>query len=331
MSSPTDHGTDALVVERTEGRPALAHVRPGPDTTAWLVEHREAVHRAVADHGALLLRGCGSLEPAAFAAMARVLLGEPMAEREGFAPRDRFPGGVRSSSKWPADQPMCMHNELSYALRFPRFMLFGCRSAPEAGGATALADTARVLAELPPELVERSSKVGWELRRTYRDEAGVTLADAFGDGGREEAEAYCRAHDIAFSWAGDGELRTRQRRPAVVRHPADGRQCWFNQIAFLNRLTLDPDVRDYLLAVYGPDGLPFDTRWGDSERIDADVVEAIHLAYEKATVREPWQAGDLLLVDNIRVAHSREPLRGPREVLVAMGVPTSLAEVADNP
>lgn len=331
MSSPTKDGSDALVVERTEGRPALAHVRPGLDATAWLVEHREAVHRAVAEHGALLLRGCGSLEPGVFAGMARVLLGETMVEREGFAPRDRFPGGVYSGSKWPADQPMCMHNELSYALRFPRFLLFGCGAAPETGGATALADTARVLAELPPELVERSAAVGWELRRAYRDEVGVSLADAFGGGGRKEAEAYCRAHDIAFSWAGDGELRTRQRRPATVRHPADGRRCWFNQIAFLNHRTLDPDVRDYLLAVYGPDGLPFDTRWGDGEPIGEDVVEAIQLAYEKATVREPWRAGDLLLVDNIRVAHSRDPLSGARRVLVAMGAPTALAEVADNP
>ena len=31
-----------------------------------------------------------------------------------------------------------------------------------------------------------------------------------------------------------------------------------------------------------------------------------------ATAREPWQAGDLMLVDNVRTAHSREPLEGLR-------------------
>jgi alpha-ketoglutarate-dependent taurine dioxygenase len=36
------------------------------------------------------------------------------------------------------------------------------------------------------------------------------------------------------------------------------------------------------------------------------------------TVREPWQPGDLMLVDNIRTAHSREAYEGPREVLVGM-------------
>ncbi|MND09283.1 Taurine catabolism dioxygenase TauD, TfdA family [compost metagenome] len=40
--------------------------------------------------------------------------------------------------------------------------------------------------------------------------------------------------------------------------------------------------------------------------------------YEANTVSEPWQAGDLLIVDNIRCAHSREPYEGQREVLVGM-------------
>jgi len=38
-------------------------------------------------------------------------------------------------------------------------------------------------------------------------------------------------------------------------------------------------------------------------------------------VCEPWQEGDLMLVDNIRTAHSREAFEGPREVVVAMADP----------
>ncbi|MEV1053678.1 TauD/TfdA family dioxygenase, partial [Streptomyces sp. NPDC049887] len=42
--------------------------------------------------------------------------------------------------------------------------------------------------------------------------------------------------------------------------------------------------------------------------------------------REPWQPGDLMLVDNIRTAHSREPYDGPREILVGMAAPQKLAD-----
>ncbi|MEV4920687.1 TauD/TfdA family dioxygenase, partial [Streptomyces tirandamycinicus] len=42
--------------------------------------------------------------------------------------------------------------------------------------------------------------------------------------------------------------------------------------------------------------------------------------------REPWQPGDLMLVDNIRTAHSREPYEGPREILVGMADPQRLTD-----
>jgi alpha-ketoglutarate-dependent taurine dioxygenase len=41
-------------------------------------------------------------------------------------------------------------------------------------------------------------------------------------------------------------------------------------------------------------------------------------------VREPWRDGDLMLVDNVRTAHSREAFNGPREVLVGMSDPLRL-------
>jgi hypothetical protein len=79
-----------------------------------------------------------------------------------------------------------------------------------------------------------------------------------------------------------------------------------------------PEVHEYLVDVYGADGLPFNTRFGNGDPIDEDVVQLLNDAYEANTVREPWQAGDLLVVDNVRTAHSREPFTGPRDVVVGM-------------
>ena len=62
------------------------------------------------------------------------------------------------------------------------------------------------------------------------------------------------------------------------------------------------------------------------DRIGEDVVELLNSVYEAHTAREPWQAGDLMLVDNIRTAHSREPFEGPREVLVALADPVRLTD-----
>jgi hypothetical protein len=80
--------------------------------------------------------------------------------------------------------------------------------------------------------------------------------------------------------------------------------------------------------VYGEDGLPFNTRFGNGDPIGEDVVQVVNEVYEAHTARDPWQDGDLLLVDNIRTAHSREAYEGPREVLVGLADPIRLAEHA---
>jgi alpha-ketoglutarate-dependent taurine dioxygenase len=294
--------------------------------TSWVAEHRDALRAAVADHGAVLVRGLGLRDAAEVGAVFRRLAAGLMTEREAFAPRQSYAEGVYSSTKWPANQPMCMHHELSYTLEFPGLMLFGCLRAPTDGGATAVADASTVLDALPRALVDRFEREGWLLTRSYTDEIGAPYAAAFGTEDRTAVEQYCRANAIEFAWQPDGELRTRQRRSAVLRHPITGRRCWFNQIAFLNEWTMDPDVHEYLVDVYGPDGLPFNTRFGNGDPIGEDVVALLNTVYEAHTVREPWQDGDLMLVDNIRTAHSREPFDGPREVLVGLADPVHLTD-----
>ncbi|MFF2993514.1 TauD/TfdA family dioxygenase [Streptomyces sp. NPDC057950] len=313
-------------VEVHPGKPPVLHVDAPGDAPAWAAENREALRGQVAEHGALLVRGLGLRAAEQVGAVFRGLGGDPMEDREAFAPRQVRGPGLYSSSTWPANQPMCMHHELSYRLEFPGLMLFACLSAPVQGGATGVADAERVLEALPAALTERFEREGWLLTRSYNDEIGASLTESFGTEDHAAIERYCRDHAIDFTWESDGSLRTRQRRDAVVRHPLTGRRCWFNQIAFLNEWTLAPEVREYLVDVYGEDGLPFNTRFGDGSPIGEDVVQLVNATYEDHTRREPWQAGDMLLVDNVRTAHSREAFTGDREVLVAMAEPQRAAD-----
>ncbi|MEU0822668.1 TauD/TfdA family dioxygenase [Streptomyces mirabilis] len=313
-------------VELQPGRPPLLRAEVTGGAAGWAAAHRDALRAAVAEHGCVLVRGLGLRDAAETGAVFSKLATGLMTEKEVFAPRRTYSDGVYSSTKWPPNQPMCMHHELSYTLEFPGLMMFACLSAPTDGGATAVADAPTVLDALPAELTERFEREGWLLTRSYNDEIGASVAEAFGTEDRAAVESYCRANEIAFEWQPDGGLRTRQRRSAVVRHPVTGRRCWFNQIAFLNEWTMAPEVREYLMDVYGADGLPFNTRFGNGDPIGEDVVELLNSVYEAHTAREPWQAGDLMLVDNIRTAHSREPFEGPREVLVALADPVRLTD-----
>ncbi|ATL28467.1 TauD/TfdA family dioxygenase [Streptomyces formicae] len=315
-TSPSEALPDGSRLILDKGRTPLL-VPPGQDVPAKDV--REALTR----HGAVLVRGLGLTGDAGLAAVAQALDVTPMRERESFAPRKDRGHGVYSASLWPVDEPMCMHHELSYAAEVPGIALFGCLRAPRRGGATGVADARAVLEALPAQLVEGFERDGWLLARHYGD-VGLGWAEAFGTRDADEVSAYCREHAVGHRWLPDGSLRTVQRRSAVVRHPASGERLWFNQIAFLNELTMDPAVREYLLSLYGPDALPFTTRYGDGRAIPESVIQTVNDVYTAATSSEPWQAGDVLVVDNLRMAHSREAYEGERDVVALFGDPTRL-------
>src|SRR5213594_3362621 len=238
MSTPSP--TSLLRVDPRPGKPPMLQAEAAGDAPRWAADHRAALRAVLAEHGSLLVRGLGLRDAAETEAVFRQL-GSLMTEREAFAPRQRYAQGVYSASKWPPNQHMCMHHELSYAVELPSLMLFACLVASAGGGETPVADSPNVLNALPADLVERFERVGWLLIRNYNGEIGASVAEAFGADDRRAVESYCRANAIRFEWQPNRGLRTWQLRSAVVRHPRTGQRCWFNQIAFLNEWTMDPE------------------------------------------------------------------------------------------
>lgn len=320
--SPT--AIDPSGARTTPAVPPITQVPGSPPAAAWAREHRDEVWQALDRHGVLLVRGLDWHRPEDIGILTRALGSTLMVEREGFAPRRALPGGTYGASEWPPDQPMCLHHELSYRVEVPSLMIVGCRRPPASGGATPVADARSVLAVMPSDIVGAFESGGWTLARTFGEDLGVPPAEAFGTDAPVEIAAYCALHGIALDPQADGVLRTRQRRSATVRHPGSGERVWFNQIAFLNSWTMDPLVREYLVDTYGADRLPFDTTYGDGRPIERDTVDRINDCYQRHAMREPWQQGDLLLIDNIRTAHGRDPHTGERDVVVALADPVVL-------
>ncbi|HEY2298434.1 MAG TPA: TauD/TfdA family dioxygenase, partial [Jatrophihabitans sp.] len=99
------------------GRMPMLQADAVGDGPSWAAAHRDAVRAVVAEHGTVLVRGLGLRDAAEVAAVFRGLAAAGlMIEREAFAERQIYSEGVYSSSKWPPNQPMCMHHELSYRL-----------------------------------------------------------------------------------------------------------------------------------------------------------------------------------------------------------------------
>lgn len=327
--APTETGISPI---REAGKPVVVRTPAGADletAVAWLNAHRSAIQAELHRSGAVLLRGLPVSDAASFAAARDALIQRRAGYKEKATPRTDFGEGVFSSTDLPAVQPIRLHNENSYTLDFPGVLLFGCVTAPEEGGATTVGDMREALSLLPPELVERFARAGWLLVRNYSELAGLPWYKTFATEDKAVAEAYCEENTVGYEWVDeDDSMITRQRRSAIVTHPVTGEQSWFNHFAFWNSRTLDPDIREVLLETYGEDGLPFNTYLGDGTALTDAEVDAINAVYDRVTVRETWQQGDLMIVDNILCAHGREAYKGDRKILVAMGDPVALADCA---
>jgi alpha-ketoglutarate-dependent taurine dioxygenase len=317
-------GRDPLRAEVVPGRPATVVVRRRPDPAAWVGEHREELDALVRRHGAVLIAGLPVTRPSAVAAV-RGAFGLPAAGwRERFAAGRELADGVWSAPEWPADREQCLHHDEGYGVEFPLLLLIACLTPANSGGAMLLGDTRAALDALPAGLVARFRAEGWRFDRTFRPHFGPSWSEAFGVDEPAAVEKVCAERLIGFQWLPDGVLRLTRRRSAVVSHPVTGDECWFNDVGFFSRWSVDTTERNLLLSAFGERGLPFDTWFGDGGAIDEAAWRSILDAYDAVTVRLPWRAGDLLLLDNLLTAHGREPYAGPWQLAVAPADPVPL-------
>jgi alpha-ketoglutarate-dependent taurine dioxygenase len=321
--------TVALDWQVSPGKPAMTEVVGLTGITQaceWLSAAQPALRAALQEFGAVFVRGLPLTTVDDFAEARSVLISTSTPYREKATPRSDFGDGVFSSTDLPASQVIHMHNENSYTLTFPGLLLFGCLVAPREGGATPVADCRKVLSALPPQLVARMREVGWLLTRSYSEYISTDWKTAFATGDPLEVEQYCSDNLIAHAWQPDGNLMTSQLRPGIISHPSTGEEVWFNHLAFWNEWALDGELRETLVDEFGRDRLPFNTSLGDGRQLTEEELRTIQAAYDAATVREPWQPGDLLIVDNVLTAHGRDVFQGDRKIVVAMGEPVDLAD-----
>jgi amino acid adenylation domain-containing protein len=293
------------------------------DLSTWVAGNRPLVLEQLSKAGALLFRGfkIGSL--AQFQAFTRSVCPELIEYGERSSPRTKLDDGVYTSTDHPQDQPILLHNEQSYTLHWPMKIWFFCQQPSLTGGCTPIADSRKILRRLSPQTVESFSRKQVMYVRNYGDGLGLHWTEVFQTKEKSVVEEHCREASIEFEWKDNNRLRTRQVRPAIRTHPYTGEPSWFNHMLFFHITSLPPNVRDAILSGVDEEDLPFNTFYGDGSPIEPSVLEEVRDAYAQETLAFPWEMGDILMVDNMLVAHGREPFSGPRKILVAMAEPFS--------
>jgi amino acid adenylation domain-containing protein len=312
-----------------DGFPLLVEAaQPGVDLVAWAIEHRSWIAEQRRTVGAILFRGFefdGADDLTRFVeAMARRV----MQYSERTSPRTLVKGCTYTSTEHPADQCILLHNENSYASSWPQQIVFHCVMPPARGGQTTICDCRRVLSTIDPEVVREFQQRGIVHVRNFTPGIGLSIEQVFGTADRASVESSLERSGYELEWLGAGRLRTRKRMDAVLRHPETQVPIWFNHAAFFNAAALPEAVRASMLELFGAQGLPNNTFFADCTPIPEPTIAHILSAYERNRIQFDWRTGDCMLLDNMLVAHGREPFDGGRRVLVAMADPVRREEAS---
>lgn len=299
---------------------------------AWLREYRPALEAALLDFGAVVFRGFPVRDTDDFAKLIDLFPAHSQSYAGGGAVRQGVKGRVMESTRIDPRFNLPLHQEMAYLPRNPRMIAFFSRIVAETGGATTIADMRRVTDRLPPDLLARFDQHGVVYTRNLLspdadDERTKPLfghsnwVANFGTSDRAEVEAACRERGMEPQWLEDGSLNMLNKARGTIVHPHTGKLLYFNQAhAMIQRRHAYGDaIYAEVERVYG-DMLPrgYDCTFGDGAVISDDALTAIYDAIAAETIAFPWQAGDVMFVENKLVAHGRAPFTGKREVQVAL-------------
>jgi alpha-ketoglutarate-dependent taurine dioxygenase len=295
-------------------RPAV----DGVNLAQWLVGQTGLVDELLYRHGALLFRGFGPFSAGQFRQIIDAG-GRPTQEYTyRSTPRSRVEGAILTSTEYPASQSIPLHNEMSYSRSWPSRLWFACLQPAQQGGATPLADSRKVWGRIGPSTRNLFRERGLLYVRNHGYGIDLSWQEVFQTEDRGQVEAYCRAADIGYRWLPDGQLQTSQVCQVEFRHTITGEMVWFNQAHLFHVSALPEKVASALRDWLPQERWPRNCYFGDGSAIETEMLGPIRDAYTAETTVFHWEAGDVLLVDNLLVAHGRQPYDGRRSIVVAM-------------
>lgn len=285
------------------------------------LNHQDSLREKLLEHGALLLRGLPILTAPEFAQFVRSFSESRLLDYVGGAsPRIKLCEGVYTSTEYSERVTLSLHNELSYTYRWPAHLFFCCVVPPKEGGETPLADSRAILKHIDPTVLRqfKSKRVRYVRNLTSEAGSGYSWQDAFETFDKAAVEEYCRRGGIDFKWKEDGRLWLSEIRPATAMHPVTREEVWFNQAEGFHPSALDAETHQALRSQMAEEDFRLNAYFGDGTAIDAPMLEHVREVVRREMVLVKWQAGDILILDNMLAAHGRMPFTGSRKVLLAM-------------
>jgi alpha-ketoglutarate-dependent taurine dioxygenase len=249
----------------------------------------------------------------------------------GSTPRTALGDRIFTATEYPPALEIPLHNENSYQREWPLKIALCCLQPAQSGGETPIADMQEVGATLGEKLLDTFETRGVQYVRHYHPLIDVPWQKVFRTDDRQAVARFCLDHGIAHAWIDEVVLRTIQICQGVAYHPGTRQRVFFNQAHLFHISSLGEAAAKAMIGTFGVDRLPRQSFYADGGAIPAEDLATVRAAFAQASFSFPWQAGDVMLLDNMQFAHGRRPFKGPRKVLAALMGAHSAISKAEAP
>lgn len=197
---------------------------------------------------------------------------------------------------------IALHGEMFYSGQRPATLFFHCVRPSEDRGQTTLCDGVKLWQALPPRIRRRCEEQKLLYRRRYDREAWQRV---YQTDDPVALRRLCEQSGVGLVMLEDGGIETRFTTPAYVDGPA-GRAFVNSMLVWLTR-ELRSGLGDSLV------------RFEDGSEIPRKMIRAVHRRSKELTQDVDWLAGDVAIVNNMRVMHGRRGYDDPaRDIIMRL-------------
>jgi alpha-ketoglutarate-dependent taurine dioxygenase len=318
---------------------------------ALLNESSDWFNKQLDTYGAILFRGFEVEDAEQFQKVLELLNVElEPVYHFGSAHRVRMTDKVFTSSEAPPDTIIAPHNELNMVPRRPSVLAFFCQVQPDLYGETPIINTEKLFHSLPPSLQHKISNFP---QRFVRYVPNHLLEIVFEELSKDEITKLLQEQRFDFTWEEDGSINFECSHIPLFSHPRTNRLCFclsivdclvsrewyrnleqrysFGQRLYYNWLPakLYKRIQQGLTtAATVVDGSQKRTSTLNTYFLNehnqyttmttAEAKELGKAEWKNAVIFQ-WKQGDILIMDNLQVAHSRLNTKPPRKILTAFG------------
>ncbi|WPV65671.1 TauD/TfdA family dioxygenase [Chitinophaga sp. LS1] len=299
----------------------ISPVSPEVDLKEWIQANKERFEQDLLKHGGILFRGFNIKTVADFNDFMGSFDTAPLPYMFRSSPRHELDNKIKNiytSTIYPNERTINMHNESSYSRVWGQKIVFCCIVPAKEGGETPIADSRRVLQDISPALADKFRQKGVKYRRNLLPDLGMPWQEVFQTDDLKVVDETCRKNNIKYELVGENHMVIEWVKAAVVKHPLTQEETWFNHAFFFHRFSryeeLELDHDDFFPSEY----LTSETFFGDGTEITSAEYNEIKAAYQKNMIAFPYQQGDIIFLDNMLAAHGRNPYKGDRTIATAI-------------